>query len=74
MVTTFDHAFTHPWTVDKTYVREPNPRWLEYNCQEANNHIYIGLEEYLLSGDGKLMPAKRGQAPPDLRYFNQRRR
>ena len=70
VVTTIDHAFTRPWTVDKTYVRERDPKWLEYNCQEANNHIFIGLEEYLLSADGKLMPAKRDQQPPDLRYFN----
>ena len=70
VVTTIDHAFTRPWTVDKTYVRERDPKWLEYNCQEANNHIFIGLEEYLLSADGKLMPAKRNQPPPDLRYFN----
>jgi hypothetical protein len=74
VVTTIDHAFTRPWTVDKTYVRERNPRWLEYNCQEANNHLFIGLEEYLLSADGKLMPAKKDQPPPDLRYFNQTRK
>src|SRR5258707_14977965 len=54
MVTTIDHAFTRPWTVDKTYVREHNPKWLEYNCQEANNHLFIGRDEYLLSADGKL--------------------
>jgi hypothetical protein len=74
VVTTIDHAFTRPWTVDKTYVRERHPRWLEYNCQEANNHIFIGLEEYLLSADGKLMPAKKDQPPPDLRYFGQTRK
>ena len=71
MVTTIDHAFTRPWTVDKTYVRERDPKWLEYNCQEANNHLFIGREEYLLSADGKLMPAKKDQLPPNLRYFNQ---
>ena len=49
VVTTIDHAFTRPWTVDKTYVRERNPKWQEYNCQEANNHVFIGLEEFLLS-------------------------
>jgi hypothetical protein len=29
----------------------------------------IGKENYFLSGDGMLMPAKKNQAPPDLRYF-----
>jgi hypothetical protein len=71
VVTTIDHAFTRPWTVDKTYVRERNPKWLEYNCEEANNHVFIGLEEFLLSADGKLMPAKKNQPAPDLRYFDQ---
>ncbi len=27
----------------------------------------------MLGADGSLMPAKKGQKPPDLRYFNQRR-
>jgi hypothetical protein len=74
VVTTIDHAFTRPWTVDKTYVRERHPKWLEYNCQEANNHVFIGLEEFLLSADGKLMPAKKNQPAPDLRYFDQGRK
>jgi hypothetical protein len=74
VVTTIDHAFTRPWTVDKAYVRERDPKWLEYNCQEANNHVYIGREEYLLSADGKLMPVGKGQPPPDLRYFNPTRK
>jgi hypothetical protein len=74
VVTTIDHAFTRPWTVDKTYVRVRNPKWLEYNCQEANNHVFIGLEEFLLSADGKLMPAKKNQSAPDLRYFDQGRK
>ena len=26
---------------------------------------------YFLSGDGNLMPSKKGQKPPDLPYFNQ---
>jgi hypothetical protein len=31
----------------------------------------VGVKEnYYLSADGYLMPAKKGQAPPDLRYFN----
>jgi hypothetical protein len=38
------------------------------------DHVYVGREEYLLSADGKLMPVGKGQAPPDLRYFNQTRK
>jgi hypothetical protein len=68
-VTTFDHALTRPWTVIKNYRRERNPIWVESICAEANPHVRIGTEVYMLSGDGHLMPAKKGQAPPDLRYF-----
>jgi hypothetical protein len=31
----------------------------------------IGSENYFLSADGLLMPAKKNQPPPDLRYFKQ---
>jgi hypothetical protein len=30
----------------------------------------LGSGRFFLSGDGLLMPTKKGQAPPDLRYFN----
>jgi len=70
-ITTIDHALTRPWTVDKKYVRSPNkyPDWPEYYITEGNGQIMIGKENYFLSGDGLLMPAKKDQPPPDLRYF-----
>jgi hypothetical protein len=70
-VTTFDHALTQPWTVIKNYHRDRNPVWIEAVCAEGNQHLRIGTETYMISADGLLMPAKKGQAPPDLRYFNQ---
>ena len=72
-ITTIDHALTRPWTVDKKYVRSPNkyPDWPEYYITEGNGQIMIGKENYFLSGDGLLMPAKKDQPPPDLRYFKQ---
>jgi len=75
-VTVIDHALTRPWTVTKSYRREPNPRpyWREVNCAENNNHVEIGRENYMLSADGYLMPTKKDQPPPDLRYFNQARK
>jgi hypothetical protein len=33
--------------------------------------VVIGKENYFLSADGLLMPAKKDQLPPDLRYFRQ---
>jgi hypothetical protein len=41
---------------------------------EANPHVRIGKENYMMSADGHLMPAKKDQPPPDLRYFNQARK
>src|SRR5271170_4409457 len=72
-ITVFDHALTRPWSVDKTFRRDPNPHpnWGQAFCTEGNNQIVIGEENYFLSGEGLLMPAKKDQAPPDLRYFKQ---
>jgi hypothetical protein len=70
-MTTIDHALTRPWTVDKKYVlnEEQYPIWPEYYIAEGNAQVMIGKENYFLSGDGLLMPTKKNQGPPDLRYF-----
>jgi hypothetical protein len=73
-MTTIDHALTRPWSVVKKYKREPSVAWVENNCTEGNYDVVIGNEQYLLSGDGLLMPVKKGQPPPDLKYFNQERK
>jgi hypothetical protein len=72
-ITIIDNAFTHPWTVDKRYRRERKPVWFEDNCNENNHHVVIGSENYYISGEGNgfLMPARKDQAPPLLRYFKQ---
>ena len=70
-ITVFDHALTRPWSVDKTYRRNPNPypQFARVSCMEGTNYVVVGKEVYFLSGDGFLMPTKRDQAPPDPRYF-----
>jgi hypothetical protein len=68
-ITTIDHALTRPWTVLKTFRREPKVLWAEYDCAEGNNHVAVGKEYYFLSGDGYLMPTRKDQPPPDARYF-----
>jgi len=70
-VTTIDNALTRPWTVTKKYVRDRNPIWFEYNCTENNRHVQIGKDNYYVSADGFLMPVRKDQAPPDLKYFKQ---
>ncbi len=69
-VTVSDHALTRPWTVMKNYRRsaEAHPNWTDEYCED-NNHVSIGKDDYMLSADGLLMPAKKGQGAPDLRYF-----
>jgi hypothetical protein len=70
-MTTIDHALTRPWTVTKKYRRAQNPRpfWREAVCSESNPHLEIGKQSYMLSADGHLMPTKKNQPAPDLRYF-----
>ena len=53
---------------------DPRPQFALNSCTEGNNQVMIGEENYFLSGDGMLMPAKKNQAPPDLRYFKQTRK
>jgi hypothetical protein len=73
-ITVIDHALTRPWTVDKKYVRDPTPRTTanEPLCTENSAMIAVGRDSYYLSGDGGLlMPVRKDQPPPDLRYFKQ---
>jgi hypothetical protein len=73
LTTVIDNALTRPWTSDRQYMRvaENVVQWPETWCQEGNHNIVIGKENYLLRSDGLLMPTKRNQEPPDLRYFKQ---
>jgi hypothetical protein len=74
-MTIIDHALTEPWIVNQAYRRvvgkDPqNPTWFPHMvCGESNVHVSVGKEQYYLSADGYLMPTKKDQAPPDLRYF-----
>jgi hypothetical protein len=73
-MTVIDHALTRPWTVDKRYLRNSRPQWSEQFCLEGSSLIFVGKEEYWLSGDGYLMPTRKGQPAPNLKYFNQTRK
>ncbi len=75
-ITTIDDSLTHPWSITKKYRREKTkqPVWDEANCTEGNGHVEIGGQGYFLSADGRLMPTRKNQSAPDLRYFNQTRK
>src|SRR5262249_34370730 len=72
-ITVFDHAFTRPWKVFKTYRRDPAkyPVHTEQDCAGATANVLIGNELYYLSGARELMPTRPDQPPPDLKYFKQ---
>jgi hypothetical protein len=71
-ITTIDNALSRPRTVTRSYRRNRNHTWNEYTCGLDNQHIVVGKEDYFLSADGFLMPVRKDQQPPDLRYFDQR--
>ena len=76
-ITSIDSALTRPWTVTRSYRRDAGnrrPVWTEYVCTEDNRHVRIGDENYVMGGDGLLMPVRKGQPPPDLKYFQQTQR
>jgi hypothetical protein len=66
-----DHALTRPWSVARKYGRSKTPFWSEYVCEEGNQQVLLGKENYMISADGYLMPIKKDQPPPDLKYFDQ---
>jgi hypothetical protein len=70
-ITTFDHAFTRPWSTVKSFLHDPaeKPVWRESICAEGNPWLKIGNDNYFLSADRLLMPTRKGEPPPDLRYF-----
>ncbi len=75
-MTMTDDALTRPWSALKSYRRSADkyPIWREENCPAITLLTKIGNEIYFKGADGKLMPTRKDQPPPDLRYFNQVRR
>jgi hypothetical protein len=74
-MTVMDHALTRPWSVSKTHRRSGGqfPNWTEDNCGDNNELVKIGSESYYKAADGRIMPTRKDQPPPDLRYSSCRR-
>ena len=70
-MTTMDNSLTRPWSAIKSYRHLQNATWAEDSCSEGNPHVFIGKQVYFIAADGSLMPVKKDQPPPDLKYFNQ---
>ena len=74
-ITVIDHALTRPWSLTRKATRDANPRpaWRTEECPADNSWVRIGRDAYYMSADGYLMPTRKEQAPPDLKYFKQPR-
>jgi hypothetical protein len=70
-ITVHDNALLHPWTKNRAFNRLRNHVWQSAACSADNAHVRIGKEDYFLSPDGRLMPTRRDQPPPDLTFFGQ---
>jgi hypothetical protein len=68
-MTAVDNSLTRPWTVMKVFKRKTDVWWNEDDCVEGQAHVTIGKQVYFLSADGTIMPMKKDQPPPDLKYF-----
>ena len=70
-LTIYDRALTKPWTrLNRTKLStDARPIWRSDVCAEANVWVKIGDEAYYMGADGKLMPVKKNQPPPDLEHF-----
>jgi len=73
-ITVFDSGLTRPWSILKTAKRVPvaHPLWRTAVCAEENSWVKLGDENYYLSAEGKLMPTRKDQPPPDLQYFSRK--
>ena len=74
-ITLFDHSLTRPWSVSKIFRRNAAqyPSWDEQNCPSTTRLLKLGDELYFKGADDNLLPTRKDQPPPDLRYFSQRR-
>ena len=71
-ITVIDHALTRPWTVDKKYVPQPEAaaRMARGILHQRGDCADLrSARKYYRSPEGRLMPTKQDQPPPDLRYF-----
>ena len=66
--------FLHSFLIKKyKHVAEAAPIWHFNDCAEDNHHVRVGKDDYFISEDGFLMPVKKNQTPPELRYFTPRK-
>jgi hypothetical protein len=55
----------------RTYKRLPTVFWSEFVCAEGNNQMIINGENYFVDNTGNLLPTRKDQPAPDLKFFQQ---
>jgi len=68
-ITTYDSAFTRPWTVSRFMKRDKDPKFDEYACTEDDHWLVIGGYLYMTDEDGYVMPIQKNEPAPDMKYF-----
>jgi hypothetical protein len=68
-ITTYDSAFTRPWTVSRFMKRDKDPQFDEYACTEDNHWLVLGGYLYMTDEDGYVMPIQKNEPAPDPKYF-----
>ena len=68
-ITTTDSSLTRPWTVIKATAARATRNGSRTIASEDNNYVTIEKQDYYIGGDGLLVPMKKGQPAPDLKYF-----
>ena len=43
--------------------------WIDYDCSDGNQLVRIENQNYMLSGDGYLMPTRKGQSAAGFEIF-----
>ena len=69
-MTTIDNSLTRPWTVMKTFKRQPKVWWAETNCVEGRQHP-SAKKLFPEAAAAPSCPSRKDQPPPDLKYFKQ---
>jgi hypothetical protein len=68
-ITTVDHALTKPWTVLKTFRREPNSSGPRISAARTTITSSSAINSTSSPATANLMPTRKDQPPPDTRYF-----
>jgi hypothetical protein len=47
--------------------------WPDEPCSEGNRYLILGKETYFVGAGGQLMPTRKDQPSPDLKFFTEQK-